>query len=43
MEPQELVIAIAEVGKEYPSRPPLHEVEIFRHFFYPGRNRLEKP
>lgn len=36
MEPQELVIAIAEVGKEHPSRPPLHEVEIFRHFFIQG-------
>ncbi|BAJ62339.1 hypothetical protein [Anaerolinea thermophila] len=36
MELQELVIAIAEVGKEHPSRPLLHEVEIFRHFFVQG-------
>ena len=32
---QELIEAIALVGRRNPSHPPLHEVEAFRHFFLP--------
>lgn len=31
--PSELVLAIAEVGRSYPSRPDLQSVEIFQHYF----------
>lgn len=33
MDSQALLIAIAQVGREHPSRPPLEEVEIFAPFF----------
>lgn len=31
---QALLVAIAQVGREHPSRPPLKEVEIFTPFFH---------
>jgi hypothetical protein len=33
---RELIGAIAQVGRENPSRPALEEVEIFSHYFDPG-------
>ncbi|WP_298007368.1 MULTISPECIES: hypothetical protein [Anaerolinea] len=46
MDPEQLVIKIAEIGRENPSSPSLHEVEIFKHYFASGevvdRNRLDQ-
>ena len=37
MDPEQLVIKIAEIGRSKPSSPSLHEVEIFKHYFASGK------
>lgn len=37
-----LLSAIADVGRAYPSRPALHEVEIFRHYFDENSNLVPR-
>lgn len=42
MNPEKLVIKIAEIGKQNPSYPSLNEIEIFQHYYENGNLNKQK-